>query len=72
MTDYGITEVIYGLNQVLDGLPLINRSKRMANFFAEESRAIISAFKVFVDFMQILRGYVGGEYLGVIVLSRLC
>ena len=72
MTDYGITEVIYGLNQVLDGIPLINRSKRMANFSAEESRAIISAFKVFVDFMQILRGYVGGEYLGVIVLSRLC
>jgi hypothetical protein len=37
----------------------------------EESRAIISAFKDFVAFMQILRGYVGGENVGVIVLSRL-
>jgi len=71
MTDYGITEVISGLNEVLDGLPLIDRSKRMAKLSNEESRAIISAFKEFAAFMQILRGYVGGEYLGVIVLSRL-
>jgi len=68
MTDYGITEVIYGLNEVLDGLPLINQSTNLSN---EESRAILSAFKFFVAFIKILRGYVGGEYLGVIVLSRL-
>jgi hypothetical protein len=71
MTDYGITEVIYGLNEVLDSLPLIIRSERMTNLSGEECHAIISAFKAFVAFMQILRGYVGGEYLGVIVLSRL-
>ncbi len=70
MTDYGITEVIHGLNEILDGLPLINRSQRMTNLSNEESRAILSAFKAFVTFMQILRGYVGGEYL-VIVLARL-
>jgi hypothetical protein len=49
----------------------INKSKRMMVLSGEESRAIISAFKEFVAFMQILRGYVGGEYVGVIVLSRL-
>ena len=66
-----MTEVIYGLNVALDALPLINFSMRMTNFSYEDCRAIISAFKEFVAFMQILRGYVGGEYVGVIVLSRL-
>lgn len=41
------------------------------NLSNKERHAIISAFKAFVAFMQILRGYVGGEYLGVIVLLRL-
>lgn len=71
MTDYGITEVISGLNEVLNSLPLIIRSERIANLSGEERHAIISAFKAFLAFMQILRGYVGGEYLGIIVLSRL-
>lgn len=71
MTDYGITEVISGLNEVLTGLPLLIRSERIANLSGEERHAVISAFKAFLAFMQILRGYVGGEYLGVIVLSRL-
>jgi hypothetical protein len=43
----------------------------MMNPSDKESRAIISTFKEFVAFMQIVRGYVGGEYVGVIVLSRL-
>ncbi|KAG1837322.1 hypothetical protein DFJ58DRAFT_917404 [Suillus subalutaceus] len=61
-----LDEVIYGLNVVLDGLPLIIRSERMTNFSDEERRAIISAFKVFVAFMQILRGYVGEKHESVI------
>ncbi|KAI9429424.1 hypothetical protein BJY52DRAFT_1423388 [Lactarius psammicola] len=56
-----LDEVISGLDEVLNGLPLINRSKRMTKLSDEESRAIISAFKEFVAFMQILRGYVLGE-----------
>ena len=68
MADYGITEVINGLNMVFDGLPLLIRSKQMSN---KECHAIISGFKTFVAFMQILRDYVGGEHLGIIVLSRL-
>lgn len=71
VTDYGITEVICGLNEVLNGLPLIIRSERITNLSDEERHAIISAFKAFVAFMQILRGYVGGEYLNAIVLTRL-
>ena len=34
----------------------------MTNFSDQESRAVISAFKEFVSFMQILRDYVGGEH----------
>ncbi|KAG2034716.1 hypothetical protein BDR03DRAFT_964338 [Suillus americanus] len=54
-----LDEVICGLNEVLDGLPLIIRSERITNFSGEERHAIILAFKAFVAFMQILRGYVG-------------
>ena len=35
----------------------------MTNPSEQESRAIISAFKEFIAFMQILRDYVGGEYV---------
>jgi hypothetical protein len=67
----GIAEVICGLNEVLNGLPLIIQSEWIMNLSNEERHTIISAFKAFVAFMQILRGYVGGEYLSVIVLWRL-
>ncbi|KAF8497103.1 hypothetical protein F5888DRAFT_325322 [Russula emetica] len=38
----------------------------MMNLSGEESRAIISAFKEFVAFMQILRGYVGEKHESII------
>ena len=55
----------------MDALPLINQSKRMTNPSDRESRAIISTFEEFVAFMRIVRGYVGGENVGVIVLLAL-
>ncbi|KAF8483994.1 hypothetical protein DFH94DRAFT_333959 [Russula ochroleuca] len=61
-----LDEVICGLNVTLDALPLLNRSKRMMSVSDEESRAIISAFKDFVAFMQILRGYVGEKHESII------
>ncbi|KAG2065878.1 hypothetical protein BDR04DRAFT_1234316 [Suillus decipiens] len=57
-----LDEVICGLNEVLDGLPLIVRSERMTNLSDAERHAIMSAFKVFVAFMQILRDYVGKKH----------
>ncbi|KAG1784752.1 uncharacterized protein HD556DRAFT_1314824 [Suillus plorans] len=55
-----IVTVIYGLNDVLDGLPLIIRSERTTNL-SEQRHAIISAFKAFIAFMQILRDYIGAK-----------
>ncbi|KAG1767635.1 hypothetical protein EDD22DRAFT_1005282 [Suillus occidentalis] len=61
-----LDEVICGLNEVLNGLPLIIRSERITNLSDEERHAIISAFKAFVAFMQILRSYVGEKHESVI------
>lgn len=61
-----LDEVICGFNEVLNGLPLIIRSERITNLSDEERHAIISAFKAFVAFMQILRGYVGEKHESII------
>ncbi|KAG2354790.1 hypothetical protein BDR07DRAFT_1428472 [Suillus spraguei] len=61
-----LDEVIYGLNEVLDGVPLIIRSERMTTLSDAERHAIISAFKAFVAFMQILRDYVGEKHESII------
>ena len=58
-------EVLDGLNDVFDGLPLITHSLKMSNPSEPnpENRAIISALKAFVTFVKDVKDYVGGRCL---------
>ncbi|KAJ6611265.1 hypothetical protein B0H10DRAFT_2224253 [Mycena sp. CBHHK59/15] len=61
-----LEEVIAGLNEVFDGLPLITQSVKGSNGLLNPSdpqhRVILSALRAFVKFMEDVKGYVGGKH----------
>ncbi|KAJ7210985.1 hypothetical protein C8J57DRAFT_1606319 [Mycena rebaudengoi] len=57
--DAYVTEVLGGLNDVFDGLPLITHSVKVSKPSNPEHRAIISALTAFVTFVIDVKGFVG-------------
>ncbi|KAF8146955.1 hypothetical protein K438DRAFT_1990070 [Mycena galopus ATCC 62051] len=56
-----LDEVLGGLNDVFDGLPLIAHTARMSKPAQPERRAIISALTAFMTFVRDVKGYVGAK-----------
>ncbi|KAJ7223735.1 hypothetical protein B0H12DRAFT_1240935 [Mycena haematopus] len=57
-----LDEVLAGLNDVFDGLPLITHSVKKSNPANPERRAIVSALTAFVTFVKDVKGYVGEKH----------
>ncbi|KAK7023936.1 hypothetical protein R3P38DRAFT_3356577 [Favolaschia claudopus] len=56
-----LEEVIAGLNDCFEGLPLVSQTIKEANPSNPDRRAILSVLKAFLTFVKDLKVYVGGE-----------
>ncbi|KAJ7192574.1 hypothetical protein GGX14DRAFT_406243 [Mycena pura] len=54
-----LEEVLGGLNDVFDGLPLVTHSVKISNPSNPDHRVIVSVLKAFVMFVGDVKGYVG-------------